>query len=123
MINAIFKNKYKNPIILKNCTLFLELEHYDIKEAIFFKEKKTVKTFQDGWMENRVDLYSYYKGYVIGELPSSFILYANLSSHHISLIGYSKKGARLYIPELKLSGSHKSKFHEFITHSEIKQLK
>ncbi|MCY9156278.1 hypothetical protein [Bacillus haynesii] len=123
MINAIYKNKYKNPVILKNCTLFLELDHYDIEEAVFLKEKKVVKKIHDGWMSGQVDLYSYYKGYVIGNLPASFILDAHLLNSNISLIGYNKNGARLYIPDLTLTGSLKSTFHEFKTHSEIKELK
>ncbi|MCY8174861.1 MULTISPECIES: hypothetical protein [Bacillus] len=124
MINTLFRNKYKSPITLRECTLFIGLAHYDINEAIFFKEKKTVRVNRtdSGWVGESIQLSSYYKGYFTGEAKMDLMFLTEENSEILSLIGYTEKGSRVMLTDLNVSSTLSGGVHEFKTFTDLKWL-
>ncbi|MGG1363606.1 hypothetical protein ABE287_18465 [Bacillus velezensis] len=125
MINTIFDNKYKVPIRLTECTLFIDLKHYEIEEAVFFKEEKTIRVNRtdSSWMGERVYINSYYKGYITCEATIELITLLQEDPNSLSLIGYTEKGSRVMLTDLNFNSSISGGINEFKTYTDLKRLK
>ncbi|MCI3198082.1 hypothetical protein C6370_20430 [Bacillus atrophaeus] len=124
MINTLFENKYKSPITLRECTLFIGLAHFDINEAIFFKEEKTVRVnrIDSSWIGESIKLGSYYKGYITAEARMDLMFLFEESSDVLSLIGYTEKGSRVMLTDLNVFSTLSGGVHEFKTYTDLKWL-
>ncbi|WP_368901897.1 hypothetical protein [Oceanobacillus oncorhynchi] len=119
MIKEYFtQNSLGKPLVLTNCTLFLDLKHYNIDTTYLFQNQRRYKIeeFGSGIVDNKAgEIFN--KGY-FSYTPSSFnsqsfeffneIFSSNPNT--VSIIGYSNN-LRYYVSGVSI-GKNKNKFPE-----------
>jgi hypothetical protein len=105
MIEEIFtKNSIKKPLILKNCTLFIDLEHYDIGTTYLFRNQANYKVeeFGNEWVINHIKGEFFNKGYFSSPLYSDFMFGQKFNNPDIvAIIGYSGR-SRYYVSGISI---------------------
>lgn len=118
MIEELFqKSKYNanNPLILKDCTLFLNLEHFDISDEVYiFKSQGSYDYSTVGKLYRTMQLKGEYNN--IGYFSTQNIIILD-GEKHISIIGYINK-TRFIVNEIGIikeqynfSGESRFKFY------------
>src|SRR4051794_33869707 len=101
MIEKLLQNNFfkaNNPIVLKNCTLFFRLKHFDIDDVFLFHRQDVYpfSTVGDLWLKGRIKTEYNSKGY----FSTKFYTFEHFhisnyfekySAEEISIIGYYKK--------------------------------
>ncbi|MGX9931507.1 hypothetical protein ACW0KB_09715 [Virgibacillus salarius] len=95
MIEKIFaKNSIKKPLILTNCTFFIDLEHYDIGNTYIFRNQTRYKVEEFGqlWVADYINGEIFTKGYFTSPPYSDIVLSTKIfNSDSVAIIGYSGK--------------------------------
>ena len=108
MIEKIFtKNSIKKPLILTNCTLFIDLEHYDIGTTYIFRNQENYKVEEFGqeWVVDHIRGDIFNKGYFTSPPYLDFMFGEKLSNYEIvSIIGYSNN-VRYYVSGISVGNS------------------
>ena len=108
MIEKIFtKNSIKKPLILTNCTLFIDLEHYDIGTTYIFRNQTyyKVEEFGNEWVVNHLRGEIFNKGY-FASLPYLDFMFGEklFNSVIVAIIGYSGK-SRFYVSGISIGNT------------------
>ena len=89
--------KPNNPIVLKNCTLFFRLKHFDIDDVFLFHRQDVYpfSTVGELWLQGRIQTEYNSKGYFSTKFYTLehfhlFNYFDNYSAEEISIIGYYK---------------------------------
>lgn len=100
MIEKLFQNnlfKPKNPMVLKNCTLFFRLKHFDIDDVFLFhrQDMYPFSTVGELWLTGRINTEYNSKGYFSTNFYTVdhlniFNYFEKYSAEEISIIGYYK---------------------------------
>ncbi|MGR6899390.1 hypothetical protein [Rummeliibacillus sp. BSL5] len=101
MIEKILQNNLfnsNNPIVLKNCTLFFRLKHFEIDDVFLFHRQDTYPFSIVGelWLKGRIQTEYNSKGYFSTKFYTieHFHMcnhFDNYSAEEISIIGYYEK--------------------------------
>ncbi|MDR4927238.1 hypothetical protein [Peribacillus simplex] len=111
MIEKIFtKKSLKKPLILTKCTLFINLEHYDIGTTYIFSNQTTYKVeeFSSEWVQDNLKTEIFNKGY-FSSPPYLDFIFGEKFNHpdEVAIIGYSK-GIRYYVSGISVGDNSMS---------------
>lgn len=106
MIEKVFTNSsIRKPLILTSCTLFIDLEHYDIETTYLFRNQTSYKVeeYSNEWIVDRIRGEIFNKGYFSSPPYLDFMFGEKLNNPEItSIIGYYGK-TRYFVSGISIS--------------------